>query len=71
MCMYVEHSHLATCVNKLARRLEFNTRQQLECYQASRVLLLDDLTLAQDNPLAQHKIARVCTLHLSGTVPWL
>ena len=47
MRMYVEHLQLATRMNKLARRLEFNAHQQLECCRASsRVLLLDDLTLA-------------------------
>ena len=57
MRTYVEHSQLATRMNKLAQRLEFNTRQQLKCCRATcQVLLLDDLTLSQDNPFARPKI---------------
>ena len=63
MHMYVEHSQLATCVNKLAWRLKFNTRQQLKCCRAlSRVLLLNDSTLTQDHPFAQRKITRICNI---------
>ena len=63
MHMYVEHSQLATLVNKLARRLEFSTRQQLKCCRAlSRVLLLNDSRLDQDNPFTQCKIAHACNI---------
>ena len=60
---YVEHLHLATRVNKLSRRLEFNTDQQLECCRASTwVLLLNDSRLTQDNPFTRLIIAWVCNI---------